>query len=1245
MNRKAKLLLKTWHYTIVVLLLTMSTQAQGTTYLTSLDQVESGKYYRFYSLSYNATMAMSEAETPSITLSNGIYNNVFCDTPNANDYMQVWKIIVDNSENDKKSIRVQNAVTMNYINRSKIGSSTIYHTYLSGQNYTMELTDAGFIIYNGAGFHHQQNGHDVVSWSTESPASKWQLEEVSIDEAALAAQRAEYNGYITLVNNKATITTALAKYFTDASCSQLKDTYQAYSDEDLTATMTADNIPQTVITMALKVKNNAWEEYQSGWSFTEKTFRVGSYAPVSKESVWRSLVKVGYRLSPNSDPTGIYVAAGDIITVYVGNIPNGGTVLLRNVQHQSASGDDYTLTTGFNILKMQTAGCLFVDYEVNNVTSGEDPYTPLANYPNVTIHIEGGLVNGAFSTTRGDTNADWAKMQDKLFKHYDYLQLRSRKQIFNMNASKVMAACPEKMVELLNEWDKVVEMEHNIMGLDDEFPGYFNTPMMAVSFAEGGHMYASNYGTYYNESTISDVMKYENLFAGGSLWGPAHEIGHINQAAINIIGQSEVSNNLFSNIAVYLNGHLTSRAEYISTTFQNMANNVYWQDRGLWERTHLYFQLYQFFHVQGYMQDSNFYQKFFKALRADPCTRVQNTFINATDDYLKFYKIACQVSDYDLTELFQAYGFFIVPQQEEYTLNSVTKSAFKVGDYGTYYLVVTQEMIDNAIKEVKDMGLPKANIVFIEDRVSAPDATYNGASSNTKKSAFSSQYSIGNGDVGQYTDFVSTISATGYKVSYVEDADGDLDVLVNHTNGTGAVGFKVYDAAGNLVYLSNTYEFSVPKAIYSKMKGSGFRIVAAGPDGNDTEMAFDTDFIEWVVKDVDTEQVLTKHFQAVVDGEEISTYPAALTAPYVALPALTPFTYHSTMTDAEKEREVKATLSVPFSTSGDAEGIYYLVKVRNGYLHQDNTTPTLSTTSADDPLYKWAFYGNPYKGYNLKNLATGQWLCAENSTLVMRSGTPTYWQIQEAANTAVTSDFLLGLPTNTTQYLNLNDGGGQGKNLILYGDNSSAITVSNGDPIAMPTVTINTTSHLSSYSYSSPLVVPEDVNIFIVTTTDTYDNTVTVQWLDTKVIPADTGVLLYSDGGGDKTLSLGAWVDNDITTLYSGNLLKSTASGDYSVTAAKNIYALRKDQTAFAKVQSGVSIPQNKAYLDVTPSAARPLTINFGNTATGIKELKIPSSVVDNDAVDSSLYNVNGQRVSNIYKGIVIHHGIKKVQR
>lgn len=1236
MKKKAKLLLKMWHYTIVALLLTMSTQALGTTYLTSLDQVESGKYYRFYSLSYNATMAMSETTTGS--------NNVFCDTPDENDYMQVWKIVVSASTETSKTVTIQNAVSERWINRS----SGNFHTWPTGQDYTIQLTADGFTIANGGGFHHQQNGHDVVSYSVTAAASKWQLEEVTINETALNAQKEEYNNYINLVNNKSAITTALAKYFTDASCSELNTTYQGYSDEALSTAMAGDGIPQTVISMALKVKKNTWEIYHTDWDHTEKTFRIGSYAPVSKESVWRSLVKVGYALSPNSDPTGICVAAGDIITVYVGNIPSNGTIMLRNVQHQSATGDGYTLATGFNVLKMQTAGCLFVDYEVNNTTNGTAPFTKMSNYSNVTLHIEGGKVNGAFYATRGDDNEDWTYLQQYLFGHYDYLQLRSRQQIFNMRADYVKSACPTNMQELLDQWDQVVEMEHNIMGLDDEFGGYFNTPMMAVSFDGSGHMYASTYGTYYNENTISDVMKYENLFAGGSLWGPAHEIGHINQAAINIIGQSEVSNNLFSNIAVFLNGHLTSRAEYISTTFQNMANNVYWQDRGIWERTHLYFQLYQFFHVRGY--NETFYQDFFKALRANPTSRTQNVLTNATDDYLKFYKMACQVSGYDLTEFFQAYGFFVVPTLSSYIIGGEEKQAFWVGDYGTYYLYVTQKMIEDAIEDVKKMTLPKANIIFIEDRITAPDATYNGAEPGTKKTAFSG-YPFGNGDVGQYTDFVSETSATGYTASYVENHEGDLDVLIGHESASGAVGFKVYDANNQLVYLANTYSFTVPKKIFDKIKGTAFKIVAAGANGSDQEMETNNDFVEWVVKD-ENGTVLKKHFQLTTNGQNITAYPDELQAAFVTLPTFTPFTYTTGM---DKEKKIVATVNTPFKSSSEAQAYYYNIQVRNGYLCQkisgEVSTPELTKIAESDltsDAYKWAFYGNPYTGYRIKNLATGQWLCTGPSTSngahpTLSSTEATDWKVDyfnfDATNAP---QFQLSVP-GTTRYLN--DYGGNGNNIAYYGNASFVQVSTDYDTVDMPTISINPYSHLSSYSYSSPLVVPEDVNIFIVTTTDTYDNTVTVQWLDTKVIPANTGVLLYSDGGGEKTLSLGAWVDDEVTGLYADNLLKSTATSGFTVGAAQSIYALRKDQTAFAKVQTGVSVPKNKAYLDVTPNAARTLTINFGNTATGIKEPNIPSSIVDNEAVDSPLYNVNGQRVSHSYKGIVIHHGIKKVQR
>jgi len=1206
-------------------MVTMRVTAQ--TYLTSLDQLTTG-YYRVYSLAYNSTMAMSETTTGS--------NNVFCDTPNSNDYMQVWYFNVSASTATTKTVTIQNAVSKRWVNRS----SGNFHTHPTAMTFTVEFTSGGFIIYNGNGLHHQNSGHDVVSYLTSADASKWQIEAASVDDTALAAQQAEYNGFTSLVNNKASITTALAKYFTDASCQQLKTTYQGYSDDNLTTAMTTDAIPAAAIAMALKVKHNTWTEYESGWAITEKTFRVGTYKPVSKASRWQNIIKVGYALAPNSDPTGIYVQANDIITVYVTAIPTGGSVIIRNVPHQGATGDGYTLTAGFNALKMQTEGCLFVDYEVDNTTSGAAPFTALNTYADVDIHIEGGQVNGAFSLTRGDTNTDWVKMQTHLFQYYDYLQLRSEKKIFNMKASLVKAACPVKMVEMLGQWDFVVGMEHNIMGLDTEFAGYFNTPMMAVSQTGSLHMYASTYGTYYNENTLSDVMNYDNLFAGGSLWGPAHEIGHINQKVINIIGQSEVSNNLFSNIAVFLNGHLTSRAEYISKTFENMTDGVFWIDRGIWERTHLYFQLYQFFHVQRYKPD--FYPEFFKALRADPTIRTQQVFVNATDDYLKFYQKACEVSGYDLTELFQAYGFFIIPELQSYTVSGTTKQAYWVGDYGTFYLLITQQMIDDAIAAVKALGLPKANMVFIEDRISAPDATYTGATAGTKKTSFSG-YPFGNGDVGQYTDFVSTTAATGYEVLALENNTGGLDVSVNHGSGSGAVGFKVYDGSNRLVFLSNSYQFTIPKKLYDNLKGTAYKIVAAGPDGNDLVMPAASNFIEWVVKDADG-NVLKQVFQMTSNGQSITDYPDDLKVPFVTLPALTPFTFTTGM---DQERDVVATVTTPFKSSSATQGFYYYVKVRNGYLNQDGTDVKLTTTKVDNDYYRWAFYGNPYEGYRIKNMASGMWLNAgtayatngEHPTL--NSGNPTDWTINYFnSNAANASQFQLAVP-GTTRYLN--DYNGYGTNIAYYG-NASTIGVEGELAIAMPSVSINTTSYLSSYSHTSAVVVPDDVNIFIAT--GHTDDTVTLQWLDTKIIPANTGVLLYCHGGGDKTLSMGAWIDTEVTNLYADNKLQNTAAGTYTVTAAQNVYALKAGQTAFAKVQAGVQVPANKAFLFINSvNATRSMGIDFGGGTTGLNPIQVVDVQHDADNNSSSEYNLAGQRVGRDYRGLIIKNGTKTIKR
>lgn len=1220
-------------FMILCLLMTITEQASAYTFVTSLDDVETG-YYRVYSQAYDMTMAMSEATMP---------HNVFCDTPDASKYIQVWKITVSNPTATTKDITLENAVTGLKINRS----SGNFHTHENAMLFLLEFTEDGFTIAVKAdpknGLHHQQSGHDVVSYGKGAAASKWQLEKVTVEDEELAAQRAKYEKFNDIVNRKATITTALSKYFTDGSCSELQDTYKSYTDSQLQDAMATDNIPQICIDMAMKVKNNSWAVYQDGWSINEKSFRIANYKPMSNSGIWRNLIGAGYALAPNSDPTGIAVHANDILSIYVGgDIPATATLALRDVEHYSGSGDGYPLVEGLNVIEVQKSGLIFIDYEVDNTTGGKAPFTLLSSYPDLNIHIEGGSVNGCFDITRGHTNADWAIMKEVLFKEYDYLQLRSNKLLFNMNKKQVIAACPEKMVGVLGSWDDIINMEHEVMGLS-EFEGFFNTPLMAVSIS-GGYMYASSFGTYYNESTISTVMNYDNLFNGGALWGPAHENGHIHQKIFNMIGQSEVSNNLFSNVAIFLNGHHTSRAEYISNTFQNMAEGKYWLYRGIWERTHLYFQLYQFFHVQGYMSD--FYPKFFQALREDPMQYIQNRFVDATEDYLKFYKKACEVSGYDLTELFQAYGFFIIPadgseRYGEFTVNNETQTAFHVTDYGEFYIRITQEMINNAIAYVKSKNLKKCNAVFIEDRVTAPDASYPGVASGEKKTELGG-YAIGKGDVGQYTDFRSDVAAQGYSASYTANANGGLDVFINTQNASGAVGFKVYDANDNLVYLSNTYTFTVPAVVYDKIKGTDFKIVAAGADGNDLQMEADNHFIEWVVKDKASGNVIKRYAQTVFVNQLITDYPDEIKKAFVNLPEFQSFTYTEPVI-----KNIEADIVTPFLVSDDHTGRYYYIKVRNGYLAQNMvegvSVPTLTVTKVDADNYRWAFYGNPYDGYRIRNLATGQWLYAGNNfgngvVPQLDSQNSTDWVINYFNNDISNSpQFQLAVPGRNTY---LNDYGGKGTKIAYYG-NSSTISVEASTVLEMPVVDINVDSHLASFSYPRALVVPDDVNIFIATQAN--DNSVQLLLLETKVIPAGTGVLLYSTETGEKPLVLGALVDTEVTDMYDANLFKGTSDVPFTVTAAQNIYALYAGKQAFAKVKTGVTIPKQKAYLEVTTEqAAKMLNLNFGGTSTGI--IKINAENKD-DTIDSPFYNVNGQRVSRYYKGVVIRKGKKIIQR
>lgn len=178
---------------------------------------------------------------------------------------------------------------------------------------------------------------------------------------------------------------------------------------------------------------------------------------------------------------------------------------------------------------------------------------------------------------------------------------------------------------------------------------------------------------------------------------------------------------------------------------------------------------------------------------------------------------------------------------------------------------------------------------------------------------------------------------------------------------------------------------------------------------------------------------------------------------------------------------------------------------------------------------------------------------------------------------------------------------------------------------------INTESNLTSFCSTSTVTVPEDVMVYIATSAD--NNTVQLERVDTKVIPAGTGVILYSAEAGTKALTVGGTAD---ASLYANNIFKAATS---DVTAGDNTYALVKGKQGFAKVKAGVTIPAGKAYLEIT--AGSKLAINFGGETTGISKVATEQTAPEN----SAMYNLAGQRVSNSYKGIVIKNGKKFINK
>lgn len=731
----------------------------------------------------------------------------------ADNIAQYWRL-----KKDGNGWRIQAVLSENYLLRQTT-TSAFYHTTTEANitqfnlavkfniKPTADKWDYKWTIFYGSdtqGLHDASSqSHGVVLWSTNADASVWGFQEAEVSQEAIDAARQGQQNFEELVANLSQYNATLANLFEDNACTTLKAEIAALSDDELAANADYAALNADMQAMVKKIKNNTWQTFKNG-SFKagyEKFFRIADYKPYSNYQTMcnGSNFTMSNSFGKLSGPTGIVADKGDIIYVYVDAKQKFGATLqleavkTDGVPGNNATGEVTTLKQGLNLLQFNEQRMLYIFYQVTS------PATLLANFPDIKIHIEGGKLNGYWDATRGMTDDDWVLLQRDLLKASPVLNLKTERLVFCMNADLVKQCEPQNMEGLMRIWDKIVENEERYMGVED-FEGRYRNVWNVFSI-DYNYMFATTYGTYYNESTLPTIMNYDNMRKGGNLWGPSHEIGHNHQASINVIGATESSNNLFSNINIFEQGITASRRDGPTENFNQLIANTPWVQRDIWLTTSMYFQLYLYFHAQHH--DDNFLPNLFRKMRANPINKSGD----GSKDYLHLAKMICDVAEADLSEFFEAYGMF------------EPVSNVEVDDYATYYVTTTQTQINAAKKYMQKYPTKLGNIMFIDDRVIThpvitdnifeaiasgdrvpiSDETKNQFLMKTPNSPYvGGDYTLYTADATASDDDYYVLSSSGKQITF---------------KGTNYAGHKFYDAEGNLIWATNARVVALPQKV------------------------------------------------------------------------------------------------------------------------------------------------------------------------------------------------------------------------------------------------------------------------------------------------------------------------------------------------------------------------------------------------------------------------------------------------
>ncbi len=603
----------------------------------------------------------------------------------------------------------------------------------------------------------------------------------------------------------------LENYFADYACTQLKSTYAAMDDSQLSAGMKAGGVPDALVAVALKVKNNNWTAY-------EKDFRIHDYKAYSDAHYWNELLKATGG-SYMGNPTGIYSDGGLLYVFVDSDVPSNATLYFKGCEGNeliTSAKSGVKLSKGLNIVEGTKDALYYVLYTADTRSKTKK----LSEWPNLKIHVEGGVVNGYYDVAR-HSDSDYLAILNNAT--HDLFTVKGGETLFNFKTSTYKTVWPESVDKSVIWFDSLTVWEKELMGFCESvatgqragapycltggeaiFPIYYNNPNFAIEGKESdaGYANSSPYRTSYNSvACIKNSFVIKNDIDD---WCVAHECGHNNQGAINLESCTEASNNLFSNVICHLDGITTSKGYPLSSTMNDYANHVPFFSRDITSKMRMYYQLYLYYH-QG-QKNTSFYPELFKALREDPLT----LWGNADNSALKFVRKVCEVAQEDLTDFFAAWGFF-------------EPCDLTIDDYGTYSLTVTQEDIDQTLAEIAQYPKKNREILFVEDRIDYIPTTGFLTMPGEHRNGSDQVGQCGN--LGQFSDyFPEALQVSEYAYS-------QADSLYAMT-GKGGVGFLVLGPEGKMLYAANALNFCVPSSV-----GDEFTIYSVDADGTLHEVA------------------------------------------------------------------------------------------------------------------------------------------------------------------------------------------------------------------------------------------------------------------------------------------------------------------------------------------------------------------------------------------------------------------------